>query len=182
LCGFVGGVACAHSSGRDARPTSMEKSHLITGQFRCPATQAVRRLFSFLVLTIFVCGIGLMGVDASSASASCGDWLVHPVNSMDVTPADETSPASSSKSHVAERERSVRLPLSKPCRSLHCSKAPAAPAQPLPPTSVMGVDQVAFIANDNSYESISRNFRYGREADFHSSKGFPSRIEHPPRA
>lgn len=182
LCVPVIWVSRAYSSRENSLPTKMENSQFIIGSLPVSRTPGVRRCASLFDLSAAACIIAMMGVGAAGARASCGDWLAHPNDSMIASKAGASSPDHSKVALSGKHDGSRRSPLSAPCRGPHCRKAPA-PLSPSSPLSVdVRLDRLALVPHGGSSEPTACRFRSGHDADVQSLAGFPSRIEHPPRA
>jgi hypothetical protein len=133
----------------------------------------VRRRLVWRAMAGAVVAAGLISGLASSACATCGDWLANPSHSM----AGKQSEKSAAKPEVA----AGHAPLPSPCKGRTCQKAPAAPA-PVAPGGIEQVDKI-LIAVEASLDDLHfAQFSLAFEADAHPAKGFLPRIEHPPRA
>jgi hypothetical protein len=118
---------------------------------------------------------------ATSANASCGDWLTHSGDmrsSRDhqVDGMTQTDPASANEQH-----RSDKLPLSKPCHGPLCRSAPAQPAPTAPASVIFSSDKLALFGSTETLFTDCRRFYQVNELDAHATRGFPARIDHPPR-
>jgi hypothetical protein len=115
-------------------------------------------------------------LSATSAFATCGDWLAHAE-----TPAIEES-VRHEADNAADSPTTEDVSESKPCSGPFCEGTPSLPAAPVPAPAPTVVDQFA------SLQEIAE----GSEHDGDSSRrvdsgatalpGFLMPIEHPPRA
>ena len=163
---------------RKTWPATMEKSKLISGTVREAWPRSRRRRLAFAGVSAVTVSICSLAVGISSSHATCGDWLAHSDNSM----TGAKSPAQSTTASDTTHNAPLRRPLSAPCHGPHCRKAPAQPTQSLPSSAQLRYDRLPLVALSNSHEPPERHFRLSYELVVHSSKGFPPRIDHPPRA
>jgi len=118
----------------------------------------------------------LFAAAAPSASASCGDWLADPAHAMQQQAASSSTPA----------EAPVRIgtqrPTGKPpCSGPLCRQTPGAPAPPVPVTTSLRVEKLTIAARSPASDPVARQFGRARESDARADRGFPLRVEHPPR-
>jgi len=161
----------------------MEKPQRSLGPLQSAGPRSFRLRTLSNTLSVWTVAACALGVAASSAHASCGDWLAHSDNSMRASNARATSPVQNTATLGTKFGNSARLPLTAPCRGSHCSKSPASPTQPSPPLgSEARFDRLALVTHGSAYDPPERHFCHGCEVGVHSSKGFLPRIDHPPRA
>jgi hypothetical protein len=121
---------------------------------------------------------------ASFASASCGDWLANPGHSMGKTAMGKTAmgkTAHANQPAESSQPLASRTPAKPPCDGPMCQKAPVAPSPAVPATVLERADKngvsLHTVANDLSAWQFGSS-----DWDARPSKGFPFRLEHPPRA
>jgi hypothetical protein len=147
--------------------------------FRCVRYRACANTLLLLLSCVL-----LQSVLAIRTFASCGDWLAHPGPSHSA--ADQTSshlplPGNSNESAdstLASNEPSSPLP----CHGPFCRNAPTKPIPTVPPTNVNPSDKLLLAAQGIVCNSLSRWTFVGSDASAHELRGFPTDIEHPPRA
>jgi hypothetical protein len=149
--------------------------HRISSASRCHGAPFVdRRHFFSGALFILVCCISL-ATPAGRTYAACGDWLVHP------SAADANSSGVGATVLAAERTDTSAKPPSQSCNGAYCRSAPKLPAVPVPAGfSVAGVKaalQVALVSLTFAASESRANWC----AEARPAKGYPSRIDHPPR-
>jgi len=143
----------------------------------------VRRCRWFAATCGLVSFIMLQSLGAWRAEASCGDWLAHAGDTF----ADSGSEAarhsqSGGQSSAKQDDRSSRLPLSKTCHGPLCRRAPSQPAPTAPANVLSHGDQLALSGLVQSPSPKCPKFDLGGESEAHAARGFPARIDHPPRA
>jgi hypothetical protein len=117
----------------------------------------------------------------SRAEATCGDWLAHP--SATAMSQYEHLDHSTAATHPSsnDQRRSARLPLSKPCHGPLCRSAPSQPAPPAPANISFQTEKLALFEIVDTYLADCRRFYNGDDSQSHPLRGFPPRIDHPPR-
>ncbi len=145
-----------------------------------------------LVVMVSLLGMSFPGGWVPQATASCGDWLAHPVTAV----GDVAKPSANSVSDkllgtglqlgllgkIEQHERWIVHPLPKdPCEGGRCQRAPLPPLPPLP-VRIGGTDQqwaeTTFL---NDAQRRSSHFLYGARDEGRALRGFPFRIKRPPR-
>src|SRR5688572_6324694 len=74
------------------------------------------------------------------------------------------------------------LPISKPCNGPYCRSAPFQPVPSAPVNISLHSDRLAFFGHVDLQLTPREQFHHGVESDACPARGFPSRIDHPPRA
>jgi hypothetical protein len=115
----------------------------------------------------------LFAVLATSASASCGDWLADPSHKL----ADQAGTAANS-ADTGTLESG--LPKG-PCSGPGCRKAPERSAPPVPTTITLRVDKLVIREFASLVSQAGLPFGPAAESDDQPARGFFPRIEHPPR-
>jgi hypothetical protein len=134
------------------------------------------------LLGLLAC-LALQAADGSRAGATCGDWLAHPVGDTTMTDGGATGPQQQGSGGAARDERdSQRLPGSGPCRGPHCERAPLQPTPAGPAIVTFPVERLAVVGRAEARPNVRRQFFVGGDADVRPDRGFPQRIDHPPRA
>jgi hypothetical protein len=143
-------------------------------RLRCSWWSPLAALLSLLTLQV---------VAVSRADASCGDWLAHSGTAVNMD-VDDHAPGANSGSQPMKMGsgNSRRLPGSAPCSGPFCRHAPQQPDPSVPASVSFQTDKTAltYFAGARLAEHL-QFFRQG-ESDPHPARGFPTRIDHPPRA
>lgn len=126
--------------------------------------------------------VALQAVDGSRAGATCGDWLAHSAGDVAMTAghADSHPSHSNAESRETRTGRST-LPFC-PCRGPQCRQAPLQSTPPTPVVTSFRVEQLAVVSSHESQSDGRRLFLAGSESDVRPARGYPQRIDHPPRA
>jgi hypothetical protein len=126
-----------------------------------------------------------LGFASPGANASCGDWLAHP----DETTAMRVSNRAVASRHserdpaaVEKLDAPSKLPLSRPCHGPYCRSAPYDPAPTAPASLHSQIEKLAIFTDSNLGLVARRQVNSGGDSGAHPLRGFPTRIEHPPRA
>jgi hypothetical protein len=140
-----------------------------------------RRFHRLLVFLLCLCALQV--VVAMRAHASCGDWLSHSPGDMRPMGSGLESWADGHATRLAETESGTanHLPHSKPCEGPFCRSAPALPLPAAPARIVTPTDKLAVMSSDAERSSADNHSYFAVELGAHASRGFPTRIEHPPR-
>jgi hypothetical protein len=150
----------------------------VVGTSMCPRDYP-RHWFT-LIFSLLLAALWQLA-SAPRADASCGDWLAH---SGEMSAARDHRIDSSSHVDPAsanQRHRTTRLPLSKPCHGPFCRSAPPQPAPTAPASVSFATDKLALFGCSEPLLAGSRQFYQDNESDALPSRGFPARIDHPPR-
>jgi hypothetical protein len=136
--------------------------------------------------SVNVCGllslVVLQVVGVSRARASCGDWLAHPGESRMAANDKAVSQQQPAEQSVLKQDRgSKRLPISKPCNGPYCRSAPFHPVPAAPVSISLQSDRLALFRHVDVELTPRAQFHFGGQLDACASRGFPSRIDHPPR-
>jgi hypothetical protein len=119
------------------------------------------------------------------AKASCGDWLAHPGHKMTMRSSsrgDANRYIERDPSAVDKLDASSKLPISRPCHGPYCRSAPYNPAPTGPANVHFQIEKLALVT-DSSLDLVARQHVHsGGDLGAHPLRGFPIRIEHPPRA
>ena len=136
-----------------------------------------RRWFPAACGLLSLCALQLVAV--SQAGATCGDWLARPGERM---AAHETpiKVKATNASAVHQRD-STPLSKSKPCNGPYCRSAPFQPVPATPVNITLKSDRLAFFGEADIQPATFVQFHQFGEPDACVARGFPSRIEHPPR-
>lgn len=137
------------------------------------AAQAVR---SVLVAAL---AIAVFAGAASFASASCGDWLANPGDNM---PAAHASTSASQLPAGNQQALLNKSHLPAPCNGPMCGKAPEAPSPAVPASALERVDRISLSIHSLADDASAGRFGLSSDWDAQPVKGFPSRLDHPPRA
>jgi hypothetical protein len=131
----------------------------------------VRRALAVLALS--ACWM-LLTITASSAYASCGDWLQH---------GDKPTvhPATSVPAVVARDDVAQRLPVA-PCNGPYCARVPEQPVTPAPAEISFAPAKSALQIGLVTFAEHTSESQIAGEADAKRAMGFPALIYHPPRA
>jgi hypothetical protein len=134
-----------------------------------------------------VCGLlsvlVLQCVIVSRAKATCGDWLAHPGGGqMKVGEASVLHGRPMDQGTNKQHSHSARLPLSKPCNGPYCRSAPFQPIPTAPVSLSLPTDRIALFVQSEVRLTPRSGFEPSGEPDVRAMRGFPSRIDHPPRA
>jgi len=132
------------------------------------------RRWRAMIASAMLAVVALVG-HGTVASASCGDWLADPSHSMAVA-----IPTSQEPADIPER-LADRAGGPAPCHGPLCRQAPDQPAPPLPATISVRIDKLGIAAPPAVDDPEARQFGLSPESEAHSARGFPLRVEHPPR-
>ncbi|MCA9121140.1 MAG: hypothetical protein H6822_17390 [Planctomycetaceae bacterium] len=127
-----------------------------------------RVLRSFLAASVAFVLLGIFTQDKTLAS--CGDYL-----SMS---NEGHSPAAS---HMDEGDASAGLPAKQTCQGPQCRQQPAAPIRPQPSTSGGGQHEQAHLQRLSDFTLPSPFSHLTTETSARLWRGFPSRLDRPPR-
>jgi len=133
-----------------------------------------------VMLAGWLYSLALLAVIASTAQASCGDWVAH---LGDRKLASETSARSRAGGEptrgIAERGALDSRPL--PCHGPHCRQSPERPL-PLAPTTVpVRGDQLGLVVAADEASPRAGQFDTHPPSRIHPAKGFFPCLDHPPR-
>lgn len=120
---------------------------------------------------------------ASSARATCGDWLAHPGETHVAgaqSPLNKPSASSTTPTETASRAPSTPEP--RPCNGPFCGRAPIPPAAPTPIQSLPGHDQLGHLIGALFGDLAEHEEALTSAVDVAPRSGFVRPIEHPPRA
>jgi hypothetical protein len=141
------------------------------------------RAFRKALLGLLAC-LGLQAVDTSRVGATCGDWLAHPANQLttaaDNTPGNKDKPKTTLAAEVEKTSR--RPPLSGHCRGPYCRQAPLRPLPTAPAFVTAPVERLAVFGRSDAPPDVRRQFLVSSESAVRPARGYPQRIDHPPRA
>jgi hypothetical protein len=136
------------------------------------AARPIRSALAVLFAVAMVAGL------ASFAQASCGDWLANPDPSMASHAATPAAQQASGKGQTL----ATKSHLPAPCNGPICGKAPDAPSPAVPATVLDRMDRISIALHAADGDLASGRFGFSSDWDARPLKGFPSRLEHPPRA
>jgi hypothetical protein len=122
------------------------------------------------------------GVVVSRLDAACGDWLAHPANSIAMSDIEMAASSHGSNSAPAPELGRATRPRSSRCHGPLCRKAPSQPAPPTPATISLQTDKLVLFGHVSLVQSVEQQLFYNGEPVAHAVRGFPMRIDHPPRA
>jgi hypothetical protein len=129
----------------------------------------VGRQFSVVALTTFLSLVVQSGI-ATHAQAGCGDWLAHESVSIATAPRLGNSQTTTPNWPHA------------PCSGPHCHSVPFQPTIPAVPGIIRFADQAAMPACSAQEVLFAPPHFTADRARVRPEKGFPSTIDHPPRA
>jgi hypothetical protein len=125
----------------------------------------------------------LQAIAVSRADASCGDWLAHPGTAVNMDVDDHAAGANSGSQPMKMGSGSSRrLPGSAPCSGPFCRNAPQQPDPTVPASISFQTDKIALSYHAGAQLPERLQFYRQGEPEPHPARGFPSRIDHPPRA
>ena len=134
--------------------------------------------FILLAALLTVASLG-----GSFAYATCGDWLAHPSHSMGAAAdALENDPASDDDASAEPRADSNDRSQRTPCNGPECRSTPHHPLPPVPPTPVNASERLLLVGIITLHDASGRSSLVNSESAPHPLRGFPTDIEHPPRA
>jgi hypothetical protein len=146
-----------------------------TGTITIPTTcrwaSSVDSQFSSGVLASGV-ALAMVLVAVPCAHATCGDWLAHD---------NEPNTYISATNAVSLLRDIGDSPRPHRCTGLHCQSSPAQPATPVPPNSSSPTELLAALARSSGFVPAAHEHPLPGSAMVRTTKGFPWRIEHPPR-
>jgi hypothetical protein len=125
------------------------------------------------VLAAFV-GWMLLIAAASTACASCGDWLQH--GDQSALPSQQSKDTSEARLGIADRFPAP------PCNGPSCSRVPEQPVAPAPADISVAPAKSALQIGQITLAEYARQSRITGEAGAKRAKGFPALVYHPPRA
>ena len=120
----------------------------------------------------------MLATGGGPACASCGDWLAHneALNQSVMAVAVSTDPMETT---VFDERGS--LPAA-PCSGLHCRQAPSNPMTPASPGITIAISDLAVLVSPAAWTAVTRPASAVADVSARSTKGFPFRIDHPPRS
>lgn len=131
---------------------------------------SIRAGFLFVIVPL----VALADVaGTSSAVASCGDWLSHREERK-----SESSPAVAIQLGNYSNDRSPTTP----CNGPNCRRAPSHPANPTTPAINPPGPESALLGNTAALRLYTLPDSLTSAVEVGPAKGFPSRIDHPPRS
>jgi hypothetical protein len=124
-----------------------------------------------------LCALQLITV--TPAGATCGDWLAGSGERM----AAHEAPANGAATDSSKVNKGDSTPLSKPkpCNGPYCRSAPFQPVPATPVNITLKPDRLAVFGDADDPSAICAQFHQFGEPDACAVRGFPSRIDHPPR-
>ncbi len=114
----------------------------------------------------------LLDITASTAHASCGDWLQHGVQST----------AGPAKSSPVTRDAITKHSSGPPCNGPYCTRVPDQPATPAPGDISFAPMKSALQSGVVPWTECACQTGSACRTTAKSAKGFPAIIYHPPRA
>jgi hypothetical protein len=129
----------------------------------------------FVVLSVMASCFTLQAVAISGARASCGDWLAHPNHA-----ASDGSERAETKRSSSEKPLSTS-PTRRACDGPHCQQAPAQPPPVVPLSISAPCSKVGVFVRHAAFLDLRQHFTTCFESDVRAARGFPTRIDHPPR-
>jgi hypothetical protein len=134
-----------------------------------------------VLLVVAVSLLALGGAAGSpNAVASCGDWLSH-ASGTATRPVSEKS----TRRHdavVRLTDASTPTKLRVPCRGHFCGQAPSRPMTPSTPVTSTAVPEPALLCSSVAVRTYRLPDSMTAALEARPTKGFPTRIDHPPRA
>jgi hypothetical protein len=120
----------------------------------------------------------MLAMGAQSAIASCGDWLVHDraPNRPGVTSSQS---ANRMEFSFVARQQQTTLPV--PCGGPNCQRAPLQPVVPASPGITLSFSELAVLVAPAAWMVITQPDSAIADTSARPTKGFPLRIDHPPR-
>jgi hypothetical protein len=116
------------------------------------------------------------------AFASCGDWLSHS-HQPDSAPITERELSNAAEDvgglHTATVPDWPKRPR---CNGPRCQQAPSHPATPAAPEVRLAAPESALLNCAARLQSLAHPDSFPSALDAISARGYPSRIDHPPRA
>jgi hypothetical protein len=112
--------------------------------------------------------------------ASCGDWLEHDPIALGRVAVDRSTagPLSAIGTNLKADDKGMPLV---PCNGPFCRQAPPLPDAPAAPVAQWSTVEHAVLSGSSTGVSISRPDLLVNNEDARPAKGFPTRIDHPPR-
>jgi hypothetical protein len=143
--------------------------------------QAVAIRSCMLVMKASIWAAVLAGF-AELSFASCGDWLAHaPVPPSTTALRDRGSDSAPIAGRTSSGVDRQQLPLL-PCSGPSCRSAPPIPDLPLPPLTTISLAEFAIASSTTPALAGMQPLGIAASVDARCTRGFPERVEHPPRA